>query len=109
MTRLGSEEQAKAVSGVLHTNSLSLVVPFFVGLTRFSSPKVRNILLKVTEHCLDASTVLANNPHTESADRRRLALALLNSLYESQNRTLCQRVKLHYRLVERMTFLLVCV
>ncbi len=92
MFRLDSEKQAKAVSDVLHSSPLSPVLPFFAGLTGLSSPAVREILLKVTKYPLDKFSVLAAKPRTESVDRRRLALALLNCTYESQDHTLCDYV-----------------
>ncbi len=92
MSRLGSEEQTKAVSDVLHSNPLSFVLPFFAGLTGLSSPAVRDILLKVAKNPLDPVSVFAVQPLTESNDRRRLALALFNCIFESQDDTICQHV-----------------
>ncbi len=66
MFRLGSEEQAKAVSDVLHSSPLSSVLPFFAGLTGVSSPAVRDILLKVTKYPLDAYSFAASKLLTES-------------------------------------------
>ncbi len=68
------------------------MLPFFAGLTGLSSPAVGDILLKVTRYPLDSTSVLSSKPHTESDDRRRLALALLNCIYESQDHTLCKYV-----------------
>ncbi len=92
MSRFGSEEQAKAVSDVLHSSPLSPVLPFFAGLTGLSNPAVRDVLLEVTKQPLDMFTVLANRPQSVAADRRRLALALLNCIYDSQNSSLCDQV-----------------
>lgn len=94
ISRLGSDrEQADAVSKVLYDTPLSLVIPFYAGLTRLTCRPIQDILLKVTKHSLDVHSVVANRPQTESADRRRLALALLNSVYESQDPTICRHVK----------------
>ncbi len=47
-----------------------------------------NALFLALDHC----SVAAVKPLTESDDRRRLALALLNCIYESQDHTLCKYV-----------------
>ncbi len=86
------EEQVKAVSDVLRSSPLSPVLPFFAGLTGLSNPAVRDVLLEVSKHQLDVFAILANRPQTEAADRRRLALALLTCIYESQCSGLCQQV-----------------
>ncbi len=58
VSRLGSEEQAKAVSDILHSSPLSPVLPFFTGLTGLSNP----VLLEVTKHSLDILAFVANRP-----------------------------------------------
>ncbi len=93
MTRLGSEEQTKVVLDILHSSPLSPVLPFFAGLTRLSNPSVRDVVLEVTKHPLDQYSVMSNKPRTASEDKRRLALALLNCLYEAHDLNLCQLVK----------------
>ncbi len=50
MSNFGIEEQAKAVSDILHSSPLSPVLPFFAGLTGLSNPAVRDVLLEVTKH-----------------------------------------------------------
>ncbi len=95
MSRLDSERQAKAVSNILHSSPLSPILPFLAGLTGLTDPAVRGVLLEITEHHLDIFAVLANRPQTEAADRRRLALALLNCIYETQSSSLCEQVVCH--------------
>ncbi len=90
MARLGSDEQAKAVLDVLQSHPLSPVLPFFAGLSGLSNPAVRDHLEEVTKYPLDPARVLDNRPQTEGADRRRLALALVNCIYESQCSKVCE-------------------
>ena len=85
-----SSEQAKSISKILHRDPLSPVLPFYAGLTRLSNDGVRDVLLKVTKKPLDKLAFLNETSHALSSDRRRLALALLNCIFESQNVSMCK-------------------
>ena len=94
ISKLIEREQTKAIRQILRTTPLSTVLPFFAGLTGLSNKKIRDILLKVTKDPLTTyavTTSLRDSPN-ESSDRRRLTLALLNCIYESQKPSICKLV-----------------
>ena len=82
--------QTKVVSKILHRDPLSPVLPFYAGLTKLSNNGVRDVLLNVTKKPLNKFAVLGERPSSKSADKRRLALALLNCIYESQDASMCE-------------------
>ena len=94
ISKLSEEEQTKAVRQILHSTPLSTVLPFYAGLTRLSNEDARGVLLEVTKQPLDLYAVATALQHTlhESADRRRLVLALLNCIYEAQKPSICKLV-----------------
>ena len=94
ISKLSEEEQTKAVRQILHSTPLSTVLPFYAGLTRLSNEDALGILLEVTKQPLDHRAVTLALQHTlhESADRRRLVLALLNCIYEAQKPSICKLV-----------------
>jgi len=95
ISKLTSEEQSKVVHQILHNNPLSLVLPFFAGLTKLSNSSVCSILTEVTKNPLDQNTLITRmtqNPGSESSDSRKLLLALMNCIYESQNKDICKLV-----------------
>ena len=90
------EEQTEMAKEILHTNPLSPVLPFYAGLTKLSNVHIRNTLLEVTRRPLDAETIIEDmhkEPYRLSSDRRRLLLALLNCVYESQDTRMCTSIK----------------
>ena len=92
ISTLSIEEQSKQVHQILHNNPLSLVLPFYAGLTKLSNSSVCSILTEVTKNPLDQNAVIARltqNPGSESSDSRKLLLALMNCIYESQNKDIC--------------------
>ena len=94
ISKLSEKEQTKAVRQILHSTPLSTVLPFYAGLTRLSNEDALGILLEVTKQPLDVMAVTLALQHTlhESADRRRLVLALLNCIYEAQKPSICKLV-----------------
>ena len=95
ISKLTSEEQSKEVSQILHNKPLSLVLPFYAGLTKLSNSSVCSILTEVTKKALDIESVMASmtqNPDSESSDSRKPLLALMNCIYESQNKDICRLV-----------------
>ena len=95
ISKLSSEEQSKEVSQILHNNPLSSVLPFYAGLTKLTNSGVCNILTEVTKHPLDCDAFLARltqNPDSQFSDSRKLLLALMNCIYESQNKDVCELV-----------------
>ena len=95
ISKLTSEEQSEVVCQILHNKPLSLVLPFYAGLTKLSNTNVCSILTEVTEKPLDQNAVIARmnlNPGSESSDSRKLLLALMNCIYESQNKGICKLV-----------------
>ena len=95
ISKFSSEEQSKEVSQILHNNPLSSVLPFYAGLTKLTNSSVCNILTEVTTKSLDIESVMARmiqNPDSQSSDSRKLLLALMNCIYESQNKDICKLV-----------------
>ena len=90
ISQQSSSAQAKMISKILHRDPLSPVLPFYAGLTRLSNSGVHDVLLEVTKKPLDNFAVLGGKPHAVSDDRRRLALALLNCIFESQDASMCR-------------------
>ena len=89
ISQCSHEEQAKAVREILHSTPLSLVLPFYAGLTGLATDSARKILLEVTKFPLDKVTLICDKSYNTSSDKRMLLLALLNCIYESQNPALC--------------------
>ena len=96
ISKMTEEEQTEMAKEILHTNPLSPVLPFYAGLTKLSNVHIRNTLLEVTRRPLDTDTVVEDmhkQPDRLSSDRRRLLLALLNCVYESQDTRMCTSIK----------------
>ena len=89
ISQCSQEEQAKAVREILHSTPLSLVLPFYAGLTKLATYSARKVLLEVTKFPLDKIAVIRDKSYNTSSDKRMLLLALLNCIYESQNPALC--------------------
>ena len=97
ISKLTSEEQSKEVSQILHNSPLSLVLPFYAGLTKLSNSRACSILMEITKTPLDFRSYtdrMTQNPDSESSDDRRLLLALMNCIYESQDKELFRHVDL---------------
>ena len=92
ISQCSEEEQTKVIREILHSTPLSLVLPFYAGLTELANESARNILLEVTKFPLDEVTVICDKSFNTSSDKRMLLLALLNCIYESQNPALCRLV-----------------
>ena len=92
ISQCSQEEQAKAVREILHSTPLSLVLPFYAGLTELASESARKIMFEVTKFPLDELAVIRDKSYNTSSDKRMLLLALLNCIYESQNPALCRLV-----------------
>ena len=95
ISKLTSEEQSKQVSQILHNRPLSSVLPFYAGLTKLTNSSVCSTLIEVTKTPLDQyaiATRMTQNPGSESSDSRKLLLALMNCIYESQNKDICKLV-----------------
>ena len=96
ISKMTEEEQTEMAREILLSNPLSPVLPFYAGLTKLSNVHIRNTLLEVTRRPLDAETVVEDmhkEPDRLSSDRRRLLLALLNCVYESQDTRMCTSIK----------------
>ena len=92
ISQCSQKEQTKVVREILHSTPLSLVLPFYAGLTKLATESARKILLEVTKFPLDKVTVLRDKSCNTSSDKRMLLLALLNCIYESQNPVLCRLI-----------------
>ena len=92
ISKLSEEEQTSAIRKILHSTPLSLVLPFYAGLTGLATEGARDVLLKVTKSPLDRVSVFFDRSFNTFSDKRLLLLALLNCIYESQNPALCRLV-----------------
>jgi len=97
ISKLSSEKQSEIIRQVLSSSPLSLVIPFYAGLTRLCNVDARGVLLEITQQRLDFLAAIEGmhaEPSFESSDRRRTALALMNCIYESQRPEISQQVAL---------------
>ena len=94
ISQLSDSEQDETVRKILDNAPLSPVLPFYAGLTKFCSDSAYTVLLESVNQFQFDNSILETIfiPHTESCDVRRLLLALLNCIYESQNAMNCTRV-----------------
>ena len=92
-----SEKQGEIIRLVLTSSPLSLVIPFYAGLTRLCNEDARDVLLEVTQHPLHFTAAVEGidaEPSDESSDRLKTVLALMNCIYESQRPVISQQVAL---------------
>ena len=95
ISKLTSEEQSRLIHQILHNKPLSSALPFYAGLTSLCNSSVFSILMEVTKNHLDWKSTterMTQNPTSEYSDSRRLVLALMNCIYESQKKHLCKMV-----------------
>ena len=92
ISQCSQKEQTKAVREILYSTPLSLVLPFYAGLTKLATDSARKVLLEVTKFPLDRVAVIRDRSYNTSSDKRMLLLALLNCIYESQNPALCRLI-----------------
>ena len=87
IAQLGPEQQREAVEELLQTSPLSATLPFYAGLTNLRNKEVLRVLLKVMKKPLDMISVseyLAQHVNEYGSDPRRLLIALMNCIYESE-------------------------
>ena len=83
ITTMKDCKQVTTIQQILQKNPLSPVLPFYAGLTKLSNGGAFDMLLKVTDSPLDTKSVFQNIT-TFANDKRRLFLALINCIYETQ-------------------------
>ena len=88
------QKQAKHFDKILKHSPLSLMLPFYAGLTRLKEPRIISILTEVAKRPLNDVSVLErlsrkSAEQSVASDDRRLLLALLNCTYESQRPEIC--------------------
>lgn len=94
LSTLQKQKRAKQFDKILKHSPLSLVLPFYAGLTRLKEPQIISMLTEVAKRPLSDVAVLERLPRKSSdqsvaSDDRRLLLALLNCTYESQRPEIC--------------------
>ena len=90
LSTLAKEKQVKKFRKILQQSSLSLVLPFYAGLTRLNEPKIISMLTEVAQRPLDKLSMLQRL--SVGQDDRRLLLALLSCIHESERSEICLRV-----------------
>ena len=90
LSTLAKEKQVKKFLKILQQSPLSLVLPFYAGLTQLNEPKIVSMLTEVTQRPLDKLSMLQRL--LVGQDDRRLLLALLSCIHESQRSEICLRV-----------------
>lgn len=90
LSTIAKEKQVKDFLKILQQSPLSLVLPFYAGLTRLNEPKIVSMLTEVAQRPLDKLSMLQRL--LVGQDDRRLLLALLSCIHESQRSEICLRV-----------------
>ena len=96
IAQLEPEQQREAVEELLQTSPLSATLPFYAGLTNLWNKEVFKVLLKVMDKPLDFHSVseyLAQHVNEYGSDPRRLLVALMNCIYESEVHELYTQVQ----------------
>ena len=96
IAQLEPEQQRKAVEELLQTSPLSATLPFYAGLTNLRNKEVLEVLLEVMNKPLDLLSVnkhLAQHVNEYGSDPRRLLVALMNCIYESEVHELYTQVQ----------------
>ena len=99
LSTLPKRKQITSFGNILKHSPLSLVLPFYAGLTQLNEPQIVTMLTEVTQHPLDDVSVL-KRLHSGSDDRR-LLLALLNCIHESQKPHICLKINPPNRFYDR--------
>ena len=90
LSTTAKEKQVKKFWKFLKRSPLSLVLPFYAGLTQLNEPKIVSILTEVAQRPLDRLSMLQRL--LVGQDDRRLLLALLSCIHESKRSEICLRV-----------------
>ena len=96
IAQLEPEQQREAVEELLQTSPLSATLPFYAGLTNLQNKEAFKELLKVMDKPLDfvsLSKHLAEHINEYGSDPRRLLVALVNCIYESEAHELYTQVQ----------------
>ena len=96
IAQLEPEQQREAVEELLQTSPLSATLPFYAGLTNLQNKEVLKVLLKVMDKPLDFFSVneyLVQHVNEYGSDPRRLLVALMNCIYESEVHELYTQVQ----------------
>ena len=90
LSTISKEKQVKKFKKILQESPLSLVLPFYAGLTQLNEPKIVSMLTEVAQRPLDELSMLQRL--LVGQDDRRLLLALLSCIHESKRSEICLRV-----------------
>ena len=91
------QKQAKRFDKILNHSPLSLMLPFYAGLTQLKEPQIISMLTEVAKRPLHGVAMLErlrwkSAGQSVASDDRRLLLALLNCIYESQRHEICLKI-----------------
>ena len=88
ISKLDPEPQREIVEELLQISPLTNTLPFYAGLTNLSNEKAIKALLKVVRekplNFLSVHEYLVKHVNDVGSDPRRLLIALMNSIYESE-------------------------
>lgn len=87
LSTIAKEKQMKNFRKILQESPLSLVLPFYAGLTQLNEPKIVSMLTEVAQRPLDQLSMLQRL--LVGQDDRRLLLALLSCIHESKKSEIC--------------------
>ena len=110
IAQLDYKQQEKAVKELLETLPLSMILPFYAGLTKLKNKEVFKLLLEVMKQPLDHVSIaqhVRKHVNEPGSDPRCLLLALLNSVYESGDVDLCNHIYpqvIHNKLGMQLSF-----
>ena len=87
VSKMSKNSQTTAINEFLSKSPRSQMIPFYAGLTDLSNTKALQVLLEALPYTVDSETIMRQISE-EKGDPQQMALALFNSLFESQNKEL---------------------
>lgn len=89
ISKMSENDQTTAINEFLSKSPRSQMIPFYAGLTGLSNKKALRVLSEALPQTVDSKTIMTQLLNfEEKGDPQQKALALLNSLFESQNESL---------------------
>ena len=87
VSKMSKNAQTTAINEFLSKSPRSQMISFYAGLTGLSNTKALQVLSEALPHTVDSETIMMQISE-EKGDPQQMALALFNSLFESQNKEL---------------------
>ena len=89
ISKMSENDQTTAINEFLSKSPRSQMIPFYAGLTGLSNKEALQVLSEALPQTVDSKTIMTQLLNfEENGDPQQKALALLNSLFESQNESL---------------------